>query len=87
MDLNLTLPASSRLLVQLVRLLGNVDRAEIRLVRMNNASHAEQSDVNVLAMRGVQRENKCALSRLDHGQRDKLRQRLLVELRGACDDE
>lgn len=87
MNLNFTLPAPPGLLVQLVCLLGDVERAQVRRIWMNDSSNAEKPDMHILAVHSVQGQHKSSLRRLDHRQRNQLRKRLLVELRSARDDQ
>jgi hypothetical protein len=87
MNLHLPLPASSRLLTQLVCLLSDVFRVQILCIRAHNTPHRHKANVDVLAMQCIQRQHKRALSRLDHRKRCQLRDWLLVELGSARDKQ
>jgi hypothetical protein len=87
MNLRLPFPTSSRLLVQLVCLLGDVFRVQVLRIRAHNTSHRHKTNVDLLAMQGIQRQHKRALSRLDHRKRCQLRYWLPVELGGARDKQ
>jgi hypothetical protein len=87
MNLHLPFPASPRLLIQLVCLLGDVLRIQVLCIGAHHASHRHKTNVDLLAMQGIQRQHKRALSRLDHRKRCQLRDWLLVELSGACNEQ
>jgi ribonuclease HI len=87
MNLHLPFPTSPRLLIQLVRLLGDVFWVQVLRIGAHNTSHRHKTNVDVLAMQGIQRQHKRALSRLDHRKRCQLRDWFLVELGGACDEQ
>jgi hypothetical protein len=50
MNLNLALPRSSRLPVQLVRMFGDIGRVEVWRVVLHYTSDAEKRNVNVFAV-------------------------------------
>lgn len=66
MNLNLPLPASPRLFVQLVSLLSDVFRIQILRIRGYPSANAYKSNVDVFPMECIQRQHKRALGRLYH---------------------